>query len=346
LSQFPNAEAVGLHYTGGTKAMAVHAYRAVEQWATQRGTQPRFSYLDARTHKIIFDSPPDEVYVGDKLALTLKEMLDLHGWPLGSPQPRIEPILPKTACAIAAAYAAHGGDKDQPYQLWKERELYPKCKKDNNNQDRKDDDRKNCDWKNDKELRQVRLVWPTNALSQVTDAMRDELGQNESAELSIKAAEQATGLSCKAFCKWLDGIWLEHRVLHALHNLPSDLQPNSGQAFQGVEVKVNNNTDFDLDVAAIFGYQLFGFTCGTAVGKGARAELKLKLFEGLLRTRQIGGDQARTALVCVYKDPEGLEVEARQQIDPDGQIRVFGCKHLKDLENELAHWIRSQRKQP
>src|SRR5438067_1281339 len=27
---------IGLHYTGGTKAMSVHAYRAVEEWIRQR----------------------------------------------------------------------------------------------------------------------------------------------------------------------------------------------------------------------------------------------------------------------------------------------------------------------
>jgi hypothetical protein len=332
LSQFPNAEAVGLHYTGGTKAMAVHTYRAVEAWAKSNNRRAIFSYLDARTHKIIFDSPSDEVYVGDKLALTLKEMLDLHGWLLGSPEPRIESILPKTARTIADAYVEHGKDKDQPYQLWKQNELYAKCK----------DDR--GEWKRSKDLKQIKLAWPDEALSPIADALKEETGQHDQTELDIEAARRTTDLSEPSdFCKWLDGFWLEHRVLHALRNLPDNLHPN--QAFQGVKVAVSKG-GFELDVVATFGYQLFGFTCGTATGKGAKAELKLKLFEGLLRARQIGGDQARTALVCVHEDPDGLQAEARQQIDPDGQIRVFGLKHLKDLENELAHWIRSQRKQP
>jgi len=342
LRQYPDARKVGLHYTGGTKAMAVHAYRTVEHWAAECGAQPSFSYLDARTHKIIFDSPDstlDEVYVGDGLTLTLDEMLALHGWQQQS-QPRTAPILPETARAIADAYVKHGRDKDQPYQLWKQEELYPKCKS-----DRKDDskDERN-EWKRSRDLKQVKLAWPGNALLSIADTLRKETRQHSNAELDIEAAQIATGLSEPIdFCKWLDGIWLEHLVLHALHNLPDELRPQ--QAFQGVNVAVNKG-NFDLDVVAIFGYQLFGFTCGTATGKGARSELKLKLFEGLLRTRQIGGDQARTALVCVYEDPDGLQAEARQQIDPDGRIRVFGLKHLASLEHELAHWIRSQRKQP
>jgi hypothetical protein len=210
--------------------------------------------------------------------------------------------------------------------------LYAKCKDD-------------CgEWKRSKDLKQIKLAWPDKALSPIADALKEETGQHDQTELDIEAARRTTDLSEPSdFCKWLDGFWLEHRVLHALRNLPDNLHPN--QAFQGVKVAVSKG-GFELDVVATFGYQLFGFTCGTATGKGAKAELKLKLFEGLLRARQIGGDQARTALVCVHEDPDGLQAEARQQIDPDGQVRVFGLKHLKDLENELAHWIRSQRKQP
>lgn len=332
LRQSPDATTVGLHYTGGTKAMAVHAYRAVDAWTKLNHRSPSSpTWMRALTRSSSTNRPT-------KCSSVTRSR---STWPIcsactgGSKQcdPRTNPILPQTARAIAAAYADHGKDADQPYKHWKHAELYPKCKGDNG------------DWKRDKDLRQIKLAWPDGVLSSVADALRQETGQHDQAELDIEAARQTVKLSAPSdFCKWLDGIWLEHRVLDALMNLP-DLRPNPGQALQGVKIKTDKG-DFDLDVAAIFGYQLFGFTCGTAVGRGARGELKLKLFEGLLRTRQIGGDQARTALICVHEDPDGLQREARQQIDPEGQIRVFGCKQLKDLESELAHWIRIQRKQP
>jgi hypothetical protein len=50
-----NAREVGLHYTGGTKAMSVHAYRAVERWGQTNGVKPTFSYLDARRLQMEFD---------------------------------------------------------------------------------------------------------------------------------------------------------------------------------------------------------------------------------------------------------------------------------------------------
>src|SRR6266850_1942355 len=35
-----HAQRVGLNYTGGTKAMSVHAYRAVAQWTTEKRVTP------------------------------------------------------------------------------------------------------------------------------------------------------------------------------------------------------------------------------------------------------------------------------------------------------------------
>lgn len=84
---------VSLHYTGGTKAMAIHAYRAVEQWSQRNRAEWSASYLDARRQVLVFDQPQEESkYVGDKLSLTLEEMLKLHGWSLG--HSRVQPVFP------------------------------------------------------------------------------------------------------------------------------------------------------------------------------------------------------------------------------------------------------------
>ncbi len=74
------AKSIGLNYTGGTKMMSVHAYRAVERWAKDEGIMPVFSYLDARTLQIVFD-PVDEsssgqrIYVGREVKLKLEDFL-------------------------------------------------------------------------------------------------------------------------------------------------------------------------------------------------------------------------------------------------------------------------------
>ncbi len=331
-----NLPTVGLHYTGGTKAMAVHAYRAIAEWSKKEGATFVASYLDARTQELVIDDErsPQTEYVGDKLSLTLDEMLNLHGWTLKHP-PCKTPLLPRTAWAIAQSYASDN-DKgvESAYQRWKETELYPACKRENSDK-----------WRSKGELKKAQLAWPAgDALADVTLALKEELNQS-GAWLDIGAAYKQLGMSeAEDFCRWLDGLWPEHYLLSVLQGLSeADVKPNDGQVFQGVKPK---EVELDLDVAAIVGYQLFAFSCGTTTGKGAKAELKHKLFEAILRARQLGGDQARVALVSVYNDPSGLQAEARQQIDPDNQtqIRVFGCHHLANLGEHLEHWIREHRK--
>ena len=80
------ANSVGLHYTGGTKTMGVHAYRAVKQWAKP---PTHFSYLNARTLEMIFDpADPDsgelakKKYVGNDVTIYLEELLNLQQFPL------------------------------------------------------------------------------------------------------------------------------------------------------------------------------------------------------------------------------------------------------------------------
>ena len=103
---------------------------------------------------------------------------------------------------------------------------------------------------------------------------------------------------------------------------------------------------------------MFAFSCGTGVN---RAELKTKLFEAYFRAQQLGGDEARAALVCLYDDPISVEDEAQNLIDMDAMskagsepggrksrdprekvVRVFGRPDLKDLGKNLAEWINYQ----
>lgn len=326
---------VGLHYTGGTKAMAVHAYRAVTDWARSHAEDFVASYLDARRQELVIDDQHSAVppqYVGDALQLTLQEMLDLHGWSLKH-EPRTTPLLPETARAIARACA----EDHHTYQRWKKETLHVCCKRDDGSER----------WLSKGQLKQKLLPWPAGgSLDAVTQSLKRELAQDGD-QLNIGAAAQWLGFSePEDFCKWLDGLWLEHYVLDELSQLSQpEAKPNPGQIFQGINVQTGQ-VELDLDVAALVGYQLFAFSCGTVVGKGAKSQLKQKLFEVLLRARQLGGDQARIALVSLYDDHDGLQAEARQQIDPEdqAQIRVFGRQHLTDLAKYLEGWIAEQRR--
>lgn len=321
---------VGLNYTGGTKAMAVHAYRAVERWASQhqsKGTSVEtvFSYLGARGLTMVVD-PTDPMggqsghtrYVGRTIELTVKDLLALHGWTLQH-EPTAQPLLPQSARALAVACADDAAFLD--WRQWIQDELTPKCRR--------------CDkdtWQSKARLGSVSLSVPPNpTLERVSQALRCELS-DPSGDLTLM--QSVFGNDPQHFCEWLDGKWLEHDVLGVLKNLVSSFQLH--ECAQNLETR---EVQFDVDVIALRGYQLFAFSCSTDSRKGL---LKSKLFEAYIRARQLGGDEARVALVCCNDEPERLEHEMRRDVDPEGRIRVFGRRHLSDLSNKVAEWIQSQ----
>lgn len=323
------ADKVGLHYTGGTKAMSVHAYRAVEQWAKDRHLLPIYSYLDARTLSLIVDSEPQPVSLAGMIQLTLDDLLALHGWQIKTP-PGTKPVLPKFAQALLQLY---GNNNIAAWNEWKEQEL-EKCRR----TDRPDK------WLSKTALNKITLNWPSvPELADVVAALQEELAQGDDG-LRIETATKE-GIKTWGFkepedlCKQLDGgYWLESCVLEALQSI-ADTYRLHNLCTSILVVPTIGDKDFELDVVAIRDYQLYGFSCGTDSEsvKGGRERLKLKLFEAYVRAQQLGGDEARVALVCSADDPDGLQAEMRRDLTP--YIRVFGRKHLLNLAAEFAHWI-------
>ena len=114
----------------------------------------------------------------------------------------------------------------------------------------------------------------------------------------------------------------------------------------------------ELDVATVSGYQLFVLSCIATEGMenmkvndrdepraGDRGEAKRHLFEAYSRARQVGGDEARVALVSCVANPDTLKAEVVHEWDAEGKIEVFGRTHLRDLSTYLAKWFRSANQQ-
>jgi len=145
--------------------------------------------------------------------------------------------------------------------------------------------------------------------------------------------------------KWIKGVWLESYVLGEIKKIEKDFNiEESGMNFYIKDPKYRSTDKlnpeerarFEFDVAFIKGYQLFAISCTT---KMEHKEHKHKLFEAHLRARQLGGDEARTALVCCSKNPGDIEDEIRFAVR-DKKIRVFGIKHLKNLADNIKEWIK------
>jgi hypothetical protein len=151
---------------------------------------------------------------------------------------------------------------------------------------------------------------------------------------SIDLNTSDTGKDMQRVCEWLDGKWLEYHVLQVLNDLAADLALQD--CAQNIETR---DVQFDVDVVALRGYQLFALSCSTDETKGL---LKSKLFEAYIRARQLGGDEARIGLICCSERPEELEREMRRDIDPEGRIQVFGRMHLATLATHLTEWIQTR----
>lgn len=352
---------VGLHYTGGTKAMAVHAYREVERWWNEKAVKkagtprPQCTYLDARGLKLVID-PATADKAGQEIAepighleVTFDDLLSLHRLQRRSAPPdkgRVQPILKETAKALASGWAMSKPDGRPDWQVvnawgdWK-KVLRVQLRKDN------------------QELKRVNLSLPTaSELDTITATLRRELGLVPDVTTvnlgeAAQAASRSTGASVtpRELCEWLDAKWLESATLAALldvHATRGDLHDlMMGVKFDSVD-RTSTARDFELDAVAMRGYQLFAISCGvisdgSGAADGDRAKLKLKLFEVIARARQLGGDEARAALVCGAKNPKSIEDEVGRDLDlAKGRIRVFGKFDLPHLAPRLREWIASQ----
>lgn len=314
--------------------MAIHAYRAVERWAEENDAKADFIYLDAHSMCLQFEPlyPEDghstrKEYIGRAVVVTLEDMLSLHGWKLLT-VPIHKALLTDTAMELSKLFANKRG---KAWLNWKNREL-KQCKKSNRK------------WKKEDDLQNINLSFPADTVLQpIVNSMRQafQVGSHEQS-FNLGIASRQSGFQKTAeICAWLEGKWFEHLVLDALTQVSDNLHLN--QCLLGVETK---GVQFEVDVIAIRGYQMFAFSCTTLFDKGPfRSQLKKRLFEANIRAQQLAGDEARAALVCMAEDPNGLCSEMQRDFDQEKRVMVFGCKHLANLKTHITQWIREQSKE-
>jgi hypothetical protein len=355
-----NKKQFGLNYTGGTKAMAVHTYQALLQLRLEDPTdklnlEPIFSYLDSRNLKMLIDQQTNPAPLDipkEPLDFSLDKLFKLHGFNLSK--------SPKTKVTLRELVEAIVKHKSE-WKNWclKVLSLEARTKielgeiTNANNQIEKIV--KLGDWKNATHLRKIALP-----LQELPEEITKILEQNELLDdngcLSIQKIEDSklipkprqTQEYPKEICKWLEGVWLEDYVLQKLKDIQQQKKTEIDEQIKQEEEKLIDevgmsfnfpeNADighFEFDVAFLRGYQLFALSCTTDTEPGL---CKLKLFEAYRRARQMGGDEARVALVCCYNKPEKIKQGFMSQIK-DNKVNVFGLSDLADLSEKLKTWI-------
>ncbi|MEG4496156.1 DUF1887 domain-containing protein [Microcoleus sp. F10-C6] len=315
---------IGLNYTGGTKAMAVHAYRTV---FSKKSPDTVFSYLDPRRLEMCIDReslPRIPLKVKpDLLEVKLNKLFQIHDLKLEK-IPTKDAQSPKLADALAQVFKDKNTSKH-----WFDWYCGVFCE-----EARKKRNGKWGDWKSKSDLAGLSISL-AKAPPEIITYLKQENLVTPDDKLSLQAVQQQGCFpAIQDFCKYLDGLWLEHYVLQQLTKIANS---NSIKDY-GTDFKIplpGTEGGFQFDVAFTRGYQLFAISVSTT---SDRKLCKGKLFEAYLRARQMGGDEARVALICCTDEPDSLRSEIAVSID-DKKIAVFGRDDLMDLASRIAEWI-------
>jgi Domain of unknown function (DUF1887) len=311
----------GLNYTGGTKPMAAHAYRALLK------LQPHavFSYLDPRRLEMCIDREDGERIrrkVGLEILLT--DLFELHSLTLQNP-PTTEPILPDAAHSFAQ-FHQNKASADS-WRNWCDGMLRKSARKGGN-------------WLSEEKLKSCELPLTDPENQNLPDAIRTVLQKHFAVSanvLPLQPAKEKGGLQkYKHLCEWLDGTWLEHYTLQQVQNIAAECNIHDSALSFPIKNPQTGQDKFELDIAFMRGYQLFAISCTTDSSSGL---CKSKLFEAYLRAKQLGGDEARVALVCCSDQPDTLKRQLEVMLE-NPKIRVFGREHLGNLAHEIGDWIK------
>ena len=325
---------VGLNYTGGTKTMSVHACRTLLDYQASKRCNVTLSYLDARSNKmyieLYIEHGSNPLFKSDSVLYevkpSLQDIVKLHAFKLVSPV-ETQAMLPDLANVLANAHGSPEAGK--AWRTWCDDVLrkHTRTKKSN-------------EWDNKSELEGVSLPLPNDALlSQVIDMMRQRFSLSEQENtLSLGSASQKAGFQkVKHLCEWFDGKWLEHYVFDCIFQIKNHC--NIHDAGMGIRPQSDEDRpEYDVDIGVMQGYRLYAISCTTDADPGM---CKLKLFEAYLRARNMAGDEAYVALVCMADNPEKIERHIGRSWDAAGKVRVFGRSHLRELSTRLKDWFNS-----
>lgn len=328
IRELPSSSSVHLNYTGGTKAMGTHVYRAIEQDGT-KSLAKSFSYMDGRNFQIVDDSnrKVNTMDLRKEISISFSELIALHGFKRKN----------------------HGADnKDFSAAIQVYKGMIEEGRLDDYDSENGGYNRTLFENKNE-----------PGELANTICGLRQELNNSIAREpfLSVIRAmpedyqvfdahghfiTPSSGKKLKHAIKFLDGGWLEGYV-HA--TLQREMSKNHIVVLKDWEIDKDGWTnEFQIDVILLKGYQLIGISCTTSQEKPL---CKNKGFEIILRTRQIGGDEAKSILVALVDDSTKKTLKEELQLNAgitSGNILVLGKNDLKEryLVQSIADFIHQE----
>lgn len=326
-SLLPNREGRGcpsglsLNYTGSTKVMAAHARLA---FSDAGGKAEQASYLDEgaseRQARLRFDRGPSRALSEyGTIPLSLETVLALHGIThkpreARTPAPTIADAR-QILCKVLA---------DVPLAA----ALYCECER-------------LQEFGNPSKavLEPFRADRYGLTLSLPDFPTNEQLGQLGNRKEKESWFEQ--------WYKFIGGEWLEEWLGVQIRALELALAPEitvGVNAYRG-----EKREQLEVDIAVVRGHRSYFVSCTTDTGKPL---CKSKLFEVAVRSRQLGGDLARAALVCLADDRtvSALQADVDDVWGASNTTRVFGlsdvrawsdCDGKQPNRHSLNAWLES-----
>lgn len=336
---------VHLNYTGGTKSMAVHVYRILEQYFKNNIT---FSYLDARSSQLVFDN--NEFFdngedLREIIKVSLDEMIDLHGFKIISAD-RDDIVFNDWRLEYSNLFDGLIKDENTYNYLKSLSDFINKTyydskgfmstinkfiRKHNLTDVNNVEKIRNCYNSLDNSIKTIIEKLP-NEISLLNDEGQLWLPNEKNVNKDI---ENRLTKSVKGF---LHGKWFEYYTYNILFNKVKEIK--NIELFMNVKLERNiqNTKDFELDLLIIYGYEVCGISCTTSSTEG---EVKLKGVEVIHRVTQFGGDLSKAILITILdrnnveKMKNDLAIETGTE---EGKILVIGIDDFK--ENQVWDLIK------
>lgn len=311
LRHLPQKAKVHLNYTGGTKAMAVHVYRALE--SDRRDAT--FSYLDARNHRLVQDDVqyPITKDLRQEVTISLSDLVTIHDLS-ESPNKKSKPgeqvmemlseeqqrALFSGLISLANFSYAETGKKKKSQRNGLD--LYRKWVETPPGNDPWDDAIKDKSVIPDTKTRFEREFagnpHVAALLAMLNPSVVDPAITKDVQPLinTISNPEQ-----WKSF---INGFWLEAYVFQVI----SQSLVHKPALRDKVQMRMNlyatktGSKPLELDILVIYGYQICNISCSIS----GTTRLKNRAFEAIHRAHQLGGDEAKSVLVTCLDDTKGF----------------------------------------
>lgn len=303
LAKLPGRPSVGLHYSGGSKPMAVYSYAALSE------VYPGCicGYVEPESLQLVLQKagrPLQSIPIAQALEVNVRTLLAIQGY---SESETGEPSVPETLVASLLEVSRLDSGRRQ-WRQWL-RSLRP-----------------NSD------------VLPTvseyPALKPVIAALA-ELTSGPTTSQAVAEHLGCEGGALRSCLKLFQKDWFVAYSWRALQ--VCDLQFSSSNLAANVNLGTVAGREVRLDVLAMSGcrpYVVAGYPWSDPNGA------KQFLLDTCAHARRVGGDAVRIALVSLLKRPQQLEEEmAGVGLGPT-RASVFGAPDVLQLSAHLSGWIK------